>query len=136
MAPSSHLPNQDCKTVFIIDGDPDSADTLVSLFDILGHRVVSVEDNARLRAALSQTVPDIAIVNLDTIKLDWRKTALLLRAVAPRDKLKMLALTGWGLGDYASLCRALGYDECLSKPVGFDVLCARLGIPGRINSTC
>ena len=66
MAPSSHLPNQDCKTVFIIDGDPDSADTLVTLFDLLGHRVVSVEDNARLRAALSQTVPDIAIVNLDS----------------------------------------------------------------------
>ena len=116
------------KSIYVVDGDADAAAALAALLDGLGHAVLVLPDNASLRSALSRNVPDVAIVNVDSVRLDWRKTAVLLRAMAPRRQLRLLALTAWGLGDYDNLLRALGYDVCLAQPVDAGQLCLALGL--------
>jgi CheY-like chemotaxis protein len=110
------------KRVLIVDDNVDSADSLATVLRLDGHetdRVYSARD------ALERSVsfrPDVILLDIGLPEVDGYEVARRLRATPGLERLRLIALTGYGQPEDRARTRAAGFDDHLVKPVEFPAL--------------
>jgi signal transduction histidine kinase len=115
------------RRVLIADDNVDAADSLAAVLDLDGHVTRAVYS---ARDALEQAVafsPDIILLDIGLPEMDGYEVARRIRALLRLDKVKLVALTGYGQIEDLRQAQDAGFDDHLVKPVDFETLSRCLG---------
>ena len=102
--------------VLIIEDGPDARRALGRLLEIWGHHVELAEDGTRGVERAISARPEIALIDIGLPGLNGYEVARRVRQVLG-DKIRLIALTGYGQPDDQERTRAAGFDQHLVKPV-------------------
>jgi len=92
-----------------------------------GHEVVLAKDGPSALVLAERFQPDCAMVDVSMPGMNGIELGRQLRAVFPRERLRMIALTGFAGKDIREGCLAAGFDEQLTKPKDIHKLAQLLG---------
>jgi PAS domain S-box-containing protein len=127
--PSAPIPQ--CSTrIIIVEDNPDAADSLMMLLELLGHRVRVVHDGVAALNAARANLPDVMLVDIGLPGMDGHEVARRMRRDPALKDIVLVALTGYGREEDKQQALAAGFDYHLVKPVDPDALhglVARLG---------
>ena len=113
--------------ILIVEDNADAAATLRSLLELGGHRVRVARDGQEGLDALSERLPDLALVDLGLPRVDSYEVARRARAMVNGRRAPLLvAVTGYGLPEDRRRSAEAGFDEHLVKPVDLGALRALL----------
>jgi signal transduction histidine kinase/ActR/RegA family two-component response regulator len=118
--------------VLLVEDNPDTAESLMMLLELLGHRVRSVYDGVAALDAARTSPPDVMLVDIGLPGMDGYEVARRVRRDPDLDRVTLVALTGYGREEDKQQAIAAGFDYHLVKPVSPDALhglVARLGRP-------
>jgi len=103
--------------VLIVEDIEDARKTLARLLTLEGHNVREAADGYAALAAFMSRPPDVALVDVGLPGLDGYEVARRVRQNPALNRVRLVALTGYGSpGDRAALLAA-GFDEHMVKPV-------------------
>jgi PAS domain S-box-containing protein len=120
--------------VLMVEDNPDAAESLVMLLELLGHNVRVVHDGLAALEAATANVPDIMLVDIGLPGLDGYEVARSIRREPALRNIVLVALTGYGRPEDKAQAMAAGFDYHLVKPVDLEALgelVAQLGSPVR-----
>jgi signal transduction histidine kinase/DNA-binding response OmpR family regulator len=126
----SESASQPAARVLLVEDQPDTAETLTMLLELLGHQVRSVPDGTAALEAVRTAAPDVMIVDIGLPGIDGYEVARRVRDDPTLDDVLLVALTGYGRDEDKRKALAAGFDHHLVKPVTPDTLnglVARLG---------
>jgi CheY-like chemotaxis protein len=110
-------------SVLVVDDNADVADALSMLLAVLGCRVESASCGAEALAMTTETCPRVALVDIGLPDMDGLELARRLRARYPtKDRLLLVAVTGYGHDEARERSHAAGFDQHLAKPVELQTL--------------
>jgi PAS domain S-box-containing protein len=105
------------RRILIVEDSQDSRDMLRLLLEHAGHEVHEALDGPSGVEAILSIRPDIALVDVGLPGLDGYEVARRVRAHAGGPRVRLVALTGYGLPDDQRRSREAGFDAHLVKPV-------------------
>jgi two-component system cell cycle sensor histidine kinase/response regulator CckA len=109
------------KAVLILDDDEGIRDFLNAALNEAGYETMVCANGPEAIQQLRQRPIDLLITDLVMPGQEGIETITLARKEFPH--LKVLAVSGYGSGDYLKLARALGANETLAKPLDLARLC-------------
>lgn len=112
--------------ILIADDDRDSALTLSSLLELMGHETCTAHDGESAIAVADEVQPDVAILDIQMPKVDGYAVARTLRERRWARKLVLYALTGWGEPRDPGRTRGARFDAYFVKPVSVDTLTSEM----------
>ena len=110
------------RRVVIVDDNPDIRETLSELLSLWQHDITTAADGMAGVELICATLPDVAIVDIGLPKLDGYAVAARVRERLGPDRVRLVAMSGYG--QRADRVRALqaGFDAHLVKPVDINRL--------------
>lgn len=114
------------RRVLVADDNRDAADTLAELLRALGAEVTVAYGGAEALQRAAEQAIDIAVLDIGMPGLDGCEVARALRARDGGERLRLVALTGWGQAADRDRVTAAGFDHHLLKPIGEPELSALL----------
>ncbi|HEY8977141.1 MAG TPA: response regulator [Burkholderiaceae bacterium] len=105
------------RNILVVDDSVDAADSLGQLLAAWGYHVTVAHDGPAALAAMQDTQPDIALLDLDMPAMDGYELAAHLRFQPGCEHLPIVAITGSGAPDDVRRSRAKGFSAHLVKPV-------------------
>ncbi|MEO7577792.1 MAG: response regulator, partial [Massilia sp.] len=82
-----------------------------------GHRIALAFDALSALAQANRNMPDAALLDIGLPGMDGYELAGLLRARPGGERLRIIAVTGYGQDSDRARALASGFDQHLSKPV-------------------
>jgi signal transduction histidine kinase len=113
--------------ILIVDDNEDSAESLAVLMGMAGHEVRTAFEGLSALEAARTFQPDVVLLDIGLPKLDGYEVARRLRQEPGRDRMLLLAMTGYGQEEDRRRSREAGFDHHLIKPVDLDKLRGLLG---------
>jgi signal transduction histidine kinase len=110
--PTAHHPRH----VLIVEDGPDARKALGRLLELWGHRVELAEDGTRGVERAIASRPEVALIDIGLPGLNGYEVAKRVRQVLG-NRIRLIALTGYGQPDDQERTRAAGFDQHLVKPV-------------------
>jgi CheY-like chemotaxis protein len=120
-------------SILVADDNVDAAETLATLFEVMGHRVTRVNDGEAAVASAGQGAFDLVVLDIGMPKLNGYDACRRIRAQARDPQPMLVALTGWGQEQDLTKSREAGFDRHLVKPVeaqALEALLAQIRNPG------
>jgi CheY-like chemotaxis protein len=114
-------------TVLLVDDNRDSADSLATLLQLHGHTTRVAYDGLLALDAAEAFQPDTILLDIGLPNLSGYEVARLIRARAWGQRVKLIALTGWGQKEARVESEEAGFDAHLVKPVDLEELLSVLG---------
>src|SRR5438552_3409473 len=108
--------------VLLVEDNPDTAESLTMLLELLGHRVRAVHDGVAALDAARTNVPDVMLVDIGLPGMDGYEVARRVRRDPHVRHVVLVALTGYGREEDKQHAMAAGFDYHLVKPVKPDAL--------------
>ena len=108
--------------VLVVDDSADAAQSLVELLTRWGYHVTVAHDGPAALAATQDTLPDIALLDIDLPAMDGYELAAHLRFQPGCEELPIVAITGAATPEEVRQSFARGFAAHLSKPVSASVL--------------
>jgi signal transduction histidine kinase len=105
------------RKVLIVEDNADARQVLKSLLELWGHEVTVAADGGAGIEAIDKYRPDIALVDIGLPITDGYEVARRLRTHGEREKLLLVALTGYGAAEQRARALDAGFDLHLVKPV-------------------
>ena len=105
------------RRILVVDDNHDAANSLATLLTLRGHDVYIAYDGEDAIEKAKRFTPDVVMMDLGMPRLDGIEATRRLRALPGGEKLKIMALTGWGQLEDRARTRAAGFDFHLVKPV-------------------
>ena len=105
------------RNVLVVDDNVDAADSLGELLAAWGYQVTVAHDGPAALAALQDTLPDIALLDIGMPAMDGYELAAHLRFQPGCEDLTIVAITGSGGPEDVRRSRAKGFSAHLVKPV-------------------
>ena len=105
------------RNVLVVDDNVDAADALGELLTAWGYAVTVAHDGPAALAALQDTLPDIALLDIGMPAMDGYELAAHLRFQPGCEELPIVAITGSGGPEDVRRSRAKGFSAHLVKPV-------------------
>ncbi len=105
------------KKILIVDDNQAAADSLVRLFEALGHTAHSLYAGKDVLSFLAQHDVDVIFLDVGMPEMNGYELVKLLRENR-HSKEKIVALTGYGLEEDKQKAMNAGFDFHLTKPVG------------------
>ena len=105
------------RRVLIADDNQDAAETLAMLLQIEGHQVHVVHDGRAAVSAFAEFNPDVALLDIGMPELSGYEVAKRVREDPPKQKVTLIALTGWGQDRDKAQALAAGFNHHFTKPV-------------------
>jgi two-component system, sensor histidine kinase len=102
--------------VVLVEDDPDVREAMTSLLEGWGHRVSVATNGPEGVAVISESRPDVALVDIAMPELDGYSVARRVRAALGRATPRLIALTGFGREEDRQRASAAGFDHHLVKP--------------------
>jgi two-component system, chemotaxis family, CheB/CheR fusion protein len=108
--------------VLVAEDNPDAAESLVMILELLGHHVRVVPDGPAVLAAARANVPDLMLIDIGLPGMNGYDVARAIRRDPELKHLVLVALTGYGQPEDHAQALAAGFDYHLVKPVDLDAL--------------
>jgi CheY-like chemotaxis protein len=108
--------------VVVVDDNEDIRETTSDLLREFGHSVEVARDGEEGVALILNTEPDVAIVDVGMPVLDGYGVARRVRAKLGADRVRLVAMTGFGLEKDRRKAIEAGFDAHLVKPVDVGAL--------------
>jgi PAS domain S-box-containing protein len=116
------VPAEITRRILIVEDNDDAREMLRTLLELRRHTVrEAIDGPSGLEAAL-QFQPDVALIDVGLPGLNGYEVARHLRASEGGKRMRLIALTGYGLPTDALRAREAGFDAHLVKPVHPDHL--------------
>ncbi|HYF18562.1 MAG TPA: PAS domain-containing protein [Ramlibacter sp.] len=103
--------------VLVVDDNRDAADSLAMVLEAAGHQVRTAYDGPDALGRAGEFDPQWVLLDIGMPGMNGHEVARALRARPGGDRLKLVAVTGWGQEDDRRLTRESGFDAHLVKPV-------------------
>jgi signal transduction histidine kinase/ActR/RegA family two-component response regulator len=103
--------------ILVADDNVDFASSIADVLAAMGHHVAVANDGAAALAAITGTVPDVALLDIGMPLLDGYEVARRLRSNPAMATVKLVAVTGWGQAADRLAAQVAGFDHHLVKPV-------------------
>ena len=129
VGPAEPVPQRTAR-VLLVEDNPDAAESLTILLELLGHHVRAVYDGIAALDAARASTPDVMVVDIGLPGMDGYEVARRVRRDPALTQVVLVALTGYGREEDKREAMAAGFDHHLVKPVNPDTLhslVARLG---------
>jgi two-component system, chemotaxis family, CheB/CheR fusion protein len=110
------------RRILIVEDNDDAREMLRTLLELRRHTVWEAVDGPSAIEAALQFQPDIALIDVGLPGLDGYEVARSLRASEGGKRMRLIALTGYGLPKDALRAREAGFDAHVVKPVHPDRL--------------
>jgi signal transduction histidine kinase/CheY-like chemotaxis protein len=123
--------------VLVVEDNPDAAESLRMILELLGHRVSVAHDGKAALAAVRGETPDVMLVDIGLPGMDGYEVAKAVRRDETLRRIALVALTGYGQAEDKAEATQAGFDRHLVKPVDaatLGELVTRLARDGRRSS--
>jgi signal transduction histidine kinase len=108
--------------VLVVDDNVDSASSMATLLDIVGHEVREAHDGQEAIELTRVFQPDVVLMDIGMPVMDGLEAARRIRKLPLAKQPTMVALTGWGQSADRERSKEAGFDHHLVKPVDLNVL--------------
>ncbi len=115
------------RRILIVDDHDQVGQSLARIVRAFGHEVVIAKDGLSALALAEHFRPECAILDLSLPGMTGIELGRRLRAIFPRERLYLIALTGFVGADIRQGCLSAGFDEHLTKPGELHKLAQLLG---------
>jgi CheY-like chemotaxis protein len=105
--------------ILLVDDNVNAAQTLARILEMWGHTVRMAHDGPSAIDIARQDAPDVVLLDLGLPIMDGYEVARALRAMPGLERVRVLALTGYGADADRSRALEAGFDDYLVKPVDF-----------------
>ncbi len=105
------------RRLLLVDDNADVAETTAAMLVLAGHTVRTARDGAQALALAQEFAPDVVLLDIGLPGLDGYQVARLLRATPHGQRVRLVALTGYGMPADRQKSREAGFDDHLIKPV-------------------
>jgi CheY-like chemotaxis protein len=105
------------KRVLIVDDNVDAAQTLELLLKSLGHETAVAHTGVEALRITPEFRPDIVLLDIGLPGLDGYEVARRLRTLKSEERVRIVAVTGWGQEADKQRSREAGFDLHLVKPI-------------------
>jgi CheY-like chemotaxis protein len=103
--------------ILIADDNADAAETLAMLLEIECHEVATACDGIEAIARVKDFRPDIAFLDIGMPVMGGLEAARQIRGLPAGERVRLVALTGWGQPADRERTAAAGFDLHLVKPL-------------------
>ncbi|MBB3281904.1 ATP-binding protein [Mitsuaria sp. BK037] len=108
--------------VMVVDDNVDGANTLAEVLRGAHYRASVAYSGEDALRHFERLRPRVMLLDIGLPGISGTEVARRLRAMAPRDELALIAITGWGQRSDREATAAAGFDAHLVKPVEFNEL--------------
>ena len=106
------------RRILIVDDNIDAASTLQLLLSSLGHETAIAHSGLEALQRAREFAPSVVLLDIGLPDIDGYEVARRLRSEKAGDRLKIIAITGWG-GEAREKSLEAGFDVHLVKPVRY-----------------
>jgi DNA-binding response OmpR family regulator len=117
------MPAAKARRVLVVDDNQDAADSLAMLLGVRGEDVRIAYDGAKALEVEREFKPDVVLLDIGLPALSGYDVAERIREKR-RDKVLIVAITGWGQEKDLRRAEDAGIDHHFPKPVDFEALVA------------
>lgn len=110
------------RRVLVADDNRDAAESLATMFELLGHQVAIAYDGEQAVAEAERLQPEVLLLDLGMPRLDGLGAARRIREFPWAMTAVLIATTGWGQEQDRLASRTAGFDHHLVKPVAMSDL--------------
>lgn len=110
------LPVGDRHQVLVVDDNPDSATSMATMLELLGHETRTAHDGLQALAEAATFRPDIILLDIGMPKMNGYDVARRIRQQDWGKDVVLVAVTGWGQEEDRRRSREAGFDYHLVKP--------------------
>ncbi|HEV8510554.1 MAG TPA: PAS domain S-box protein [Gemmatimonadales bacterium] len=103
--------------MLVVDDQPDNANALKELLELLGHEAHALHDGLEAVNAAAAFRPDVIFLDIAMPKLNGYEAAQRIREQPWSKRMTLVALTGWGESQHKARSQAAGFDFHLTKPM-------------------
>jgi CheY-like chemotaxis protein len=103
--------------MLVVDDQPDNANALKELLELLGHEAHALHDGLEAVNAAAAFRPDVIFLDIAMPKLNGYEAAQRIREQPWSKRMTLVALTGWGEDQHKARSQAAGFDFHLTKPM-------------------
>jgi CheY-like chemotaxis protein len=111
------VPGPRKRRVLVADDNRDAADSLAMLLKMEGHDVRVVYDGAKAMEAIRENPPEIALLDIGMPEMNGYDVARTVRQTIPKERLTLIAVTGWGQKHDVTRALDAGFDCHFTKPI-------------------
>jgi len=104
----------------VVDDAPDLRDLVADLLRSRGHQVHTVDDGPTAIEVICNERPDVALIDIGLPDMDGYEVARRIRKTLPPDKLRLIAMTGYGQASDRASAFDAGFDAHIVKPASAD----------------
>ena len=122
VAADTGVAEREGRCVLVVDDNRDSADSMVSLLELLGHRAVAAYDGEQALEAAQRIAPEIVLLDLNMPGTNGFVVLDRLRKQGADRPMHIAAMTGYGQHADRHSTLSAGFDAHLTKPVDIDEL--------------
>jgi len=112
--------------VLVADDNRDLVASTSALLDLWGHQSHTVHSGSDVLAAALAFRPDVILLDIGLPEIDGFELARQIRAENAFDRVRLVAMTGYGQESDRARGRDAGFDTHLVKPVHADLLKATI----------
>lgn len=125
VAPQGGQVDQRSRRILVVDDNPDSAQTLALLLELMGYHARVVHDGSSALDAISESKPDLVFCDIGLPDMSGLEVARRI-AAACADPPTLVAVTGYGQAGDRAESNAAGFHAHMVKPLRMDALKALL----------
>ncbi|MEO7496647.1 MAG: response regulator [Massilia sp.] len=114
-------------TVLLIEDNEDGRDMMATMLGAFGYTVQQAADGLQGVQLALAALPEVALVDIGLPGIDGYEVARRLRQNQDTSRMKLIALTGYGLADDQRRVLEAGFDMHLVKPVDIAQLLEAIG---------
>ena len=103
--------------ILIVEDNPDSRSMLQALLELDGFQVAAAENGTEGLQAVRSHRPDVALIDIGLPGLDGYQVARQIRLDPANDRIRLIALTGYGRPEDHEKVIEAGFDAHLVKPI-------------------
>jgi CheY-like chemotaxis protein len=105
------------RRIIVADDNADAAGALATLLELEGHDVEVAHDGSEAVMKAFTFQPDLVFMDLGMPVMDGLEAARRLRALPSGERIRIVALTGWGQTGDRERSREAGFDRHYVKPL-------------------